>query len=155
VKSHKFYMELALLAARRAGSLGEVPIGACIVKDTRVLAIAGNRRELLKDPTAHAEILALRKAAARFGDWRLYGSRVYVTLEPCPMCAGALLLARVKEVYFGAWDPKGGALGSLTDMTTIPGLNHRLEVTGGLLADMCAEELKSFFKTLRNMRRDG
>ena len=147
---HNFYMSVALSAAKRASEHGEVPIGAVVVtKENKIIAIAGNRREIDKDPTAHAEILALRKAAARWGDWRLYGSRVYVTLEPCPMCAGALLQARVKTVYYGASDPKAGAFGSLIDLRTISGYNHHLEGIGGIMADKCSKILKDFFRQLR------
>ena len=146
---HKYYMGIALAAAARAAQQGETPVGAVIVQDGKILAVAGNSREQDKDPTAHAEITALRQAAQVWGDWRLYGSTVYVTLEPCPMCTGALLQARVKTVYYGASDPKGGALGSLVDMSFIPGFNHCLEVHGGLLADKAAKQLKQFFRSLR------
>jgi len=148
--NHDVYMSVALAAAKRAAEMGEVPIGALIVSDSnQILAVAGNRRELDKDPTAHAEILAIRRAAERLGDWRLYGCRAYVTLEPCPMCAGALLQARVKTVCFGASDPKGGALGSLIDLRRILGYNHQLEVVGGIMEPQCGKILKDFFKKLR------
>src|SRR5690606_950722 len=110
-------------------------IGAVVVTGSnRILAVAENSREHGKDPTGHAEIAALKKAAARWGDWRLYGCRIYVTLEPCPMCAGALLQARVKQVFYGAADPKAGALGSVIDLRKIPGYNHQLEAVGGIMA---------------------
>ena|SRR5690554_2841095 len=148
--NHKIFMSVALAAARRASELGEVPIGAVVVtKENRILSVAGNRRETAKDPTAHAEILALRDAATKFGDWRLYGCRVYVTLEPCPMCAGALLQARVEAVYYGASDPKAGAFGSLIDLGRISGYNHHLEAVGGIMAPECSKVLKDFFKQLR------
>lgn len=148
--NHKVYMSVALAAARRASEIGEVPIGAVVVSGyNRILSIAGNRRETSKDPTAHAEMIAIKRASARYGDWRLYNSRVYVTLEPCPMCAGALLQARVKAVYYGASDPKAGAFGSLIDLTSISGYNHHLEAVGGIMADECSKILKDFFKKLR------
>lgn len=148
--NHNFYMSVALAAAKRASEIGEVPIGAVVVnEENKIIAVAGNRREVDKDPTAHAEILALRQAAERFGDWRLYGCRVYVTLEPCPMCAGALLQSRVKSVYYGASDPKAGAFGSLLDLREISGYNHHLEGVGGIMADKCSKILKDFFKKLR------
>ena len=143
-------MAVALTAARQAWQRGEVPIGALVVdKGNRILAVAGNRREESGDPSAHAEILALRQAAKRFGDWRLYGCRLYVTLEPCPMCTGAILQARIKAVVYGASDPKAGALGSLMDLRDIPGYNHRLEVYGGVMAAESSRMLKSFFRDLR------
>jgi tRNA(adenine34) deaminase len=148
--NHEFFMSVALAAAKRASELGEVPIGAVVVtRENSIIAVAGNRREIDNDPTAHAEILALRQAAARWGDWRLYGCRVYVTLEPCPMCAGALLQARVKTVYYGASDPKAGAFGSVIDLRAITGYNHQLEGVGGILADKCSSILKDFFRQLR------
>ncbi|MTI93878.1 MAG: nucleoside deaminase [Firmicutes bacterium] len=146
---HEFFMQLALAAARKAQSQGEVPIGAVIVRDSKILGVGWNRREQLKEPTSHAEIEAIRNAVKRWGDWRLYGSDIYVTLEPCLMCAGALLQARVRTVYFGAFDPKGGALGSLLDVSEVAGFNHKLVVRGGLLADRCSQILKDFFKTIR------
>jgi len=143
-------MSVALAAAKRAAEIGEVPIGAVVVAgEGKILAVAGNRREIDRDPSAHAELLAIKAAAARFGDWRLYGCRMYVTLEPCPMCAGALLQARIKSVYYGARDPKAGAMGSLIDLRRITGYNHHLEAVGGIMVDKCSEILKNFFKQLR------
>jgi len=148
--NHKFFMYVALAAAKRAEEIGEVPIGAVVVTETnKIIAVAGNRREVDKDPTSHAEILAIKKAATHLGDWRLYGCRVYVTLEPCPMCAGALLQARVKSVFYGARDPKAGAFGSLIDLRNISGYNHHLEAVGGIMADQCGKILKDFFRQLR------
>ncbi|MCP2258063.1 tRNA(adenine34) deaminase [Streptoalloteichus tenebrarius] len=137
----------ALEAARRAPETGDVPIGAVVVApDGRVLASACNAREALGDPTAHAEILALRAAAVAHGDgWRLDGCTLAVTVEPCTMCAGALVLARVARVVFGAWEPKTGAAGSLWDVVRDRRLNHRPEVVGGVLADECAALLDDFF----------
>ena len=143
-------MSVALAAARRAGTMGEVPIGAVVVDAAgKVLSIAGNRREIDTDPVAHAEVLAIRRAARRLGDWRLYGCRIYVTLEPCPMCTGVILQARVKTVYYGANDPKAGALGSVIDLRRIPGYNHHLETFGGIMAEECGQLLKDFFRRLR------
>jgi tRNA(adenine34) deaminase len=139
------FMELALEEARRALSWGDVPIGAVVVRDGEVLGAAGNQRERLADPTAHAEILALREAAGRVGRWRLDGCTIYVTLEPCAMCAGAMVLGRVDRLAFGAADPKAGFAGSLGDLVRDPRLNHRLEVTGGIEADASAEMLRTFF----------
>jgi tRNA(adenine34) deaminase len=138
-------MRLALDEARRAASWGDVPIGAVLVHGGDVLSAAGNQRERLADPTAHAEILALREASRRVGSWRLEGCTLYVTLEPCPMCAGALVMARVDRLVFGAADPKAGFAGSLGDLVRDPRLNHRLEVTSGVEADAAAELLRSFF----------
>ena len=148
--NHKLFMAIALAAARRAGDRGEVPIGAVLVdKNYKVLAVAGNRREATGDPSAHAEILAIRRATRRLGDWRLYGCSLYVTLEPCPMCTGTILQARVKRVIFGASDPKAGAMGSLIDLRNIPGYNHQLETHGGVLAVECGQVLKDFFRQIR------
>ena len=139
----------ALDAAARAGD--DVPVGAVVVAPSgEVLASACNAREALGDPTAHAEILALRSAAARFGDgWRLTGCTLAVTVEPCTMCAGALVLARVARVVFGAWEPRTGAVGSLWDVVRDRRLAHRPEVVGGVLADECAALLDAFFATHR------
>ncbi len=150
IMNHKLFMSVALAAAKQACQAGEVPIGAVVVnKNNRILAVARNRREADKDPVAHAENLAIRQAARRLGDWRLYGCRIYVTLEPCPMCAGAILQARIKTVYYGASDPKAGAFGSLIDLRRISGYNHHLEVFGGIMAKECSQILKSFFRQLR------
>src|SRR3984957_20259252 len=137
-------MELALAEARRAGDAGEVPVGAVVLDGDRVIGRAGNRRETAIDPTAHAEILALRQAATELGTWRLSEATVYVTLEPCPMCAGALVAARVGRLVFGATDPKAGACGSLYNLCNDPRLNHELSVTAGVRASECATLLTSF-----------
>ncbi|MBN1336547.1 MAG: nucleoside deaminase [Deltaproteobacteria bacterium] len=142
-------MEEALSLAREAGARGEVPVGAVVVHGDRVLAGASNRREADQDPTAHAELLAIRAAAAVMGSWRLEGCTLYVTLEPCAMCAGAMVLARVERCVFGAADPKGGFLGSVGDLSAIPALNHRFEVIGGVEADASAELLSAFFRDIR------
>src|SRR3954451_20123399 len=127
-------MRLALSQAERASAHGDVPIGAVVARGGEVLAAAGNERELRADPTAHAEVLALRAAADRLGGWRIPDATIYVTLEPCAMCAGAIVLARVPRVVYGATDPKAGAAGSVLDVLGEPGLNHRPRVEAGLLA---------------------
>lgn len=144
------YMELALERAREAFTRGEVPVGAVLVRDDAVIASGRNRCEELHDPTAHAEILALREAGRKLGGWRLPGSTLYVTLEPCPMCAGALVQARVARLVFGAADPKGGACGTLYNIVQDRRLNHRLSVTGGVLEGECAALLKRFFGDRRS-----
>lgn len=142
-------MALALEQARLAEAHGDVPIGAVVVHDGEALAAAGNERELRRDPTAHAEILAIRAAAETLGGWRLPGTTLYVTLEPCAMCAGAIVLARIPEVVFGAPDPKAGAAGSVLDILAEPALNHRPAVTGGVLEGECAALLRDFFSSRR------
>jgi len=142
-------MRRALKLAAGAAAHGDVPIGAVVARGDRVLGEAGNERELRGDPTAHAEVLALREAAAALGGWRLPGTALYVTLEPCAMCAGAISLARVPRVVFGASDPKTGAVGGATDLYAGPGLNHRPEVAAGLLAGECSGLLESFFAARR------
>ncbi len=142
-------MQLALREAERAGEAGDVPIGAVLVREGEVVAAAGNERELRPDPTAHAEALVLREAARKLGGWRLPDSVLYVTLEPCAMCAGAIVLARVPRVVYGATDPKAGAAGSVLNILDEPRLNHRPEVVGGLLADESVALLQAFFASLR------
>jgi len=143
-------MRLALAEAAMAPEHGDVPIGAVVVSASgAVLSSAHNERELSQDPTAHAEILALRRAAATVGSWRVLDATLVVTLEPCCMCAGAIVLARVPRVVFGAADPKAGAAGSVLDLLDIPQLNHRPAVTGGVLADDCAALLRGFFRARR------
>ena len=145
-------MTEALSAARQAGSLGEVPIGAVVVFEDRLIARAHNRREIDQDPLAHAEILAIRDAARVLESWRLIGCRLYVTLEPCAMCAGALVNSRVETLVYGASDPKAGFCGSLGDLAQDPRLNHRLEVRKGVMEETCGQLLKDFFATLRRRR---
>jgi tRNA(adenine34) deaminase len=142
-------MGLAIERARAAEAHGDVPIGAVIARDGEPLAAAGNERELRRDPTAHAEILAIRAAAEALGGWRLPGTTLYVTLEPCAMCAGAIVLARIPAVVYGAADPKAGAAGSILDVLAEPSLNHRPRVTGGVLEDECAALLREFFAARR------
>jgi tRNA(adenine34) deaminase len=143
------FMRLALREAERAADHDDVPIGAVLVREGEVLAAAGNERELRADPTAHAEVLAMREASRRLGGWRIPDSVLYVTVEPCPMCAGAILLSRVPRVVYGAPDPKAGAAGSVLDILGEPRFNHRPRVDGGLLADEAAALLESFFAVRR------
>jgi tRNA(adenine34) deaminase len=146
---HGRFMTAALAEAERCLSWGDVPVGAVVVRDATILAAAGNQRERLQDPTAHAEVIAIREAAAAAGTWRLTGCVLYATLEPCAMCAGALVLARVDRLVFGASDPKAGFAGSLGDLVTDPRLNHRLEVVSGVKANEAAALLRRFFATRR------
>lgn len=145
----EYYMRLALREAARALEQAEIPIGAVIVRDGEVLAAACNERELRNDPTAHAEILVLREAGAKLGGWRITGSVLYVTIEPCAMCAGAIVWARVPRVVYGAPDAKAGAAGSVLDVLGEPKLNWQPEVAGGLLAEEAASLLASFFAPRR------
>ena len=145
----EYFMRLALREAERALEHDDVPVGCLIARDQEVIGAAPNERELRGDPTAHAEILALRQASAAVGSWRLSDAVVYITLEPCAMCAGALVLARVPRVVYGAVDPKAGAAGSVLDVLAEPRLNHRPEVAGGLLAEESALLLREFFATRR------
>ena len=142
-------MEVALEEARQAEAHGDVPIGAAIFRDGELLSRAGNERELRRDPTAHAELLAIRAAAAELGGWRLPGTTLFVTLEPCAMCAGAIVLARVPVVVFGTRDPKAGAAGSVLDVLAEPALNHRPEVIAGVREAESAALLRSFFAQRR------
>jgi tRNA(adenine34) deaminase len=142
-------MGLAIDRARAAAEHGDVPIGALLARDGALLAAAGNERELRGDPTAHAEVLAIRAAAEQLGGWRLPETTLYVTLEPCAMCAGAIVLARIPTVVYGAPDPKAGAAGSVLDVLGEPALNHRPLVAGGLRGKECAELLREFFASRR------
>jgi tRNA(adenine34) deaminase len=143
------FMRRALEAAEQAAGRGEVPVGAVVAIGDRVIAIAHNERETGADPTAHAEILALRRAAAALGSWRLCDAELFVTMEPCPMCAGALVNARIKRLYFGCDDPKAGAVRTLYSLVDDPRLNHRVEVVPGVLAAEGAALLRGFFSRLR------
>jgi tRNA(adenine34) deaminase len=149
VKSDSDFMRRALELAAQAEVRGEVPVGALVVKDERVIGEGFNQPITLKDPTAHAEILALRAAAATLGDYRLGGTTLYVTLEPCPMCAAALVHARVGRLVFGAWDPRQGAAGSAFNLVTARAMNHQVDCFGGVLADECGTLLKRFFESRR------
>ena len=142
-------MGAALAEAERCLAWGDVPVGAVVARGDEVLAAAGNQRERVQDPTAHAEIVAIRGAAGRVGSWRLTGCTLYVTLEPCAMCAGALVLSRVDRLVFGAADPKAGFAGSLGDLVRDPRLNHRLDVVAGIRADEAGALLRSFFGSKR------
>ncbi len=143
------YMQLALRQAEEAAAADEAPIGAVIVHGNRVLAAARNERESLRDPTAHAEMIAITQAAAALANWRLEGCTLYVTLEPCPMCAGAIVQARIPRVVYGAIDPKAGAVRSLYRLLEDPRLNHRCEVVEGMLAEPCGKLLSEFFRQKR------
>jgi tRNA(adenine34) deaminase len=143
------FMRDALASARRALAHGDVPVGAAVVREGAVIARGRNARERDKDPTAHAEIVAIRRAARKLGSWRLDGCTLYVTLEPCAMCAGAMVLARLPRLVFGAADPKAGFTGSLGDLVRHPGLNHRIEVASGVLGAECGRILVEFFRERR------
>ncbi|BDG61956.1 tRNA adenosine(34) deaminase TadA [Caldinitratiruptor microaerophilus] len=149
---HERFMAEALKEARVAARLGEVPVGAVVVRDGEIVARAHNLRETRNDATAHAEILAIRQAGERLGSWRLVGCTLYVTVEPCPMCAGALVQARVDHLVYGASDPKAWADRNLLEIVQNPGLNHRLRVTGGVLAEEAAAIMRSFFRSRRSCR---
>ena len=142
------FMRHALSRAKTAASKGETPVGAVIVKDGRIIAGGRNRREGAKCALCHAEIDAIRQASKKLGGWRLVGCDLYVTLEPCPMCAGAIIASRIENVYFGAPDPKAGAFGGITDLNDVP-LNHHPKVESGVLREECASVLSEFFKQLR------
>jgi tRNA(adenine34) deaminase len=145
----EYFMRLALREAERAAEHDDVPIGAVVVHEAEVIGAGHNERELRGDPTAHAEVIALREAARALGSWRVLDAVLYVTLEPCAMCAGAIVLARVPRVIFGARDPKAGAAGSVLDVLGEPRLNHRPEVQSGLLAVECGALLQAFFARRR------
>ena len=148
-----YFMERALAEARKAEDSGDVPVGAVVVREGTIIARAHNQRELLSDPTAHAEIVALTQAASVLGTWRLNDCHLYVTKEPCPMCAGALVNARVERVVLGARDAKGGACGSVLDITNHPRLNHHVRVDDGILDEACASILTEFFAQKRRGAR--
>jgi len=154
IKEDEQFMRIAIDAAQIAEENDDVPIGAVIVYKDQIIGKAYNQREQLKDPTAHAEIIALTQAASALQTWRLNGCTMYVTLEPCPMCAGALVLSRVDRLVFGCNDPKTGACGSLYDIVRDERLNHRLEVTTGVLAEQCSKLLQDFFQKKRLDKAD-
>ena len=143
------FMREAILEAEKAFDLGEVPVGCVIVRDGEIIARGHNLTETAKDPTVHAEMNALREAAEKLGGWRLPGCSAYVTCEPCAMCAGAMVWARIEELYIGADDPKAGACGSVVNVASNEGLNHRIKVERGVLQEECSNILKEFFRTLR------
>jgi tRNA(adenine34) deaminase len=149
--THDHYMRMALAEAEQALAENEVPVGAVIVQGERVIAAAHNQREMLHDPTAHAEMIAITQASSFLGDWRLTGCTLYVTLEPCIMCCGAMLQARVPTIIYGATDPKAGAAGSLFHLLTDERLNHRCRVEPGVLARECGDILSKFFQAQRRL----
>ena len=153
-KQDERYMQMALEQARIAEENGDVPIGAVIVHENRIIGKAYNQREQLQDPTAHAEIIALTQAAAALENWHLNGCAIYITLEPCPMCAGALVLARMDRLVYGCDDPKTGACKSLYNIVQDERLNHRLEVTSGVLAEQCGQLLQEFFAKRREENKN-
>lgn len=146
---HEDYMNEALLEARKAYSMDEVPVGAVIVSGGVIIARAHNLKESLNDATAHAEMIAIKEAQKYMGEWRLMGCSIYVTLEPCPMCLGAMINSRISNLYFGAYDPKAGCCGSAVDLTQKGLFNHDIEVLGGVLKEKCAKILSDFFKNKR------
>ncbi|QED26348.1 tRNA adenosine(34) deaminase TadA [Microvenator marinus] len=147
--NHAYFMELALNEARRAAEMGEVPIGAVVVLNDEVIATGHNLRETTQDPTAHAELLAMQEAARHVGSWRLIDCTTYVTLEPCPMCAGVMVNARLSNLVYGARDPKAGAVRSLFTLADDPRLNHRVEIIEGILDAECGQILTDFFRGIR------
>ena len=152
IDSHSLYMNRALELARMAAEQGEVPVGALVVQDGKVLSEAWNLRESNNDPCAHAELLAIREAAQKLDSWRLLNCTVYVTLEPCAMCAGAMVLARIERCVFGAHDPRGGFLGTLDNLSSHPELNHHFDVVSGVESESSAELLRAFFRDKRRAR---
>ncbi|QXM07078.1 tRNA adenosine(34) deaminase TadA [Crassaminicella indica] len=148
----RIYMKEALIEAKKAMEIEEVPIGAVIVKDGNIIARAHNLRERSKDPTSHAEILAIREASKALGGWRLIGCDLYVTVEPCPMCAGAIMLSRIDRLIIGTMDPKGGAAGSILNIVEDERFNHQTEVIRGVMQEECAAVMKEFFRNLRKRK---
>lgn len=147
-----YWMGVALREAENAYRIGEVPVGAVIVFNNQLIGRGFNQTEKLKDPTAHAEILAITSACQAVGDWRLDGAQLYCTLEPCSMCSGAAVLARIEKIIFGASDPKFGACGSIFNIPVDPRLNHRIQLEGGVMAEESAELMRSFFKNVRQLK---
>ena len=152
-KSHEYWMARAITEAGKAEAKDEVPIGCVIVRDGLIIARGHNLRETTQDPAAHAELIAIRKAARKLGSWRLLNCTLYVTLEPCTMCMGAIILSRIPTVVFGCYDPKGGAAGSLFDLSNDPRLNHTATLVPGVLESECSGLLSSFFSFLRERKR--
>ena len=153
MRNDKDYMRLAIKEAHKAMTIGEVPIGAIIVKDHQVIARAHNLREKLQQPTAHAEHIVIERASEIVGSWRLEDCTLYVTLEPCVMCAGAIVMSRIPRVVYGATDPKGGCSGSLMNLLEQPQFNHRSSVESGVLEKECSQLLQSFFKQIREQKK--
>jgi tRNA(adenine34) deaminase len=154
-KTHEYWMSRAIAEARKAEGKDEVPIGCVIVRDGRIIARGHNLRESSNDPTAHAELIAIKKAARKLGSWRLLSCILYVTLEPCTMCMGAIILSRIPTVVFGCYDPKGGAAGSLYDLSDDPRLNHSVTLVPRVLEPECSGLLSGFFSSLRQRKRDA
>jgi tRNA(adenine34) deaminase len=152
-RTHEYWMQRAIAEAAKAQGKDEVPIGCVIVRDGTIIARGHNLRESNQDPAAHAELIAIRKAARKLGSWRLLDTTLYVTLEPCLMCMGAIILARIPTVVFGCHDPKGGAAGSLYDLSDDPRLNHRVELIPRVLEKECSQQLSGFFSELRQRKR--
>lgn len=150
----KNFMIEALKEAQKAAELGEIPVGAVIERDGVIVGRGHNLTETTKDPTTHAEMIAIREAAKTLGGWRLLGCNMYVTCEPCSMCAGAMVWARIKKVYIGTMDPKGGACGSVFNIPQEPRLNHQIEIETGLMQEECATIMKNFFKELRTKKSE-
>lgn len=150
--NNKKWMKEAIKQAKKAAQKDEVPIGCVIVKDDQVIARAYNKREMKQCSTAHAEILAIEKACKKLGSWRLEDCDLYVTLEPCPMCSGAIIQSRIRNVIFGAYDPKGGCMGSNMNINDVRGFNHYPDIEGGILQDECSRLLKEFFKAKRKKK---
>lgn len=146
------WMKEAIKQAKKAAEKDEVPIGCVIVKDDQIIARAYNKREMKQCSTAHAEILAIEKACKKLGSWRLEDCDLYVTLEPCPMCSGAIIQSRIRNVIFGAYDPKGGCMGSNMNINDVRGFNHYPDIEGGILQDECSRLLKEFFKAKRKKK---
>ena len=151
---NKFYMEKALHYARLAAKKGETPVGAVIVRDDQIISWGYNTRETKKNALCHAEIMAIDRACRSLGGWRLFECDIYVTLEPCPMCAGAIINSRIRNVYFGAYDKKAGSFGSLADLNSFP-YNHHPNVVGGIMEEECSKELSTFFKELRKKKENS
>ncbi len=152
-KDHYYWMQRALSEARKAEDKDEVPIGCVIVRQGRIIGRGHNLRESSQDPSAHAEMLAIRKAARKLGSWRLLDTTLYVTLEPCTMCMGAIILSRIPQVVFGCYDPKGGAAGSVYNLSNNSQLNHSIELIPRIMEQECSEILSSFFSMLRKRKR--
>jgi len=150
---HEYFMEQAIIEAKKALEYAEVPVGAVVVLNDEIIGRGFNRRETLGDPTAHAEMIAIREAARHLGSWRLTNTRLYVTLEPCPMCAGAIVNARIHTLVYGVGDPKAGAVASLMNLVQDPRLNHRVEVIEGVCGETCGQLLKEFFGNLRKQAK--
>ena len=153
MEEHEYWMNEAIKEAGKAAVLQEVPIGAVIVQDGRIIGRGHNLRETLLDPTAHAEMIAIREASRTLNAWRILNSTLYVTLEPCPMCAGAIIQARIGRVVFGTPDPKAGCAGTLMNLLQEQRFNHQTEIIGGVLQEPCSELLRSFFRALREEKR--